>query len=295
LGRPFDAEGLKKVMARKPKKSFFDKVKNYVLDKDDEEESAEDIDRRLAAELTEIEEMETETVDGDDVIKGDLWDSSDVVYVMDLGPLYNIVGGRKSMLGKRLADACENIFDRLVPRVEGSARKRSDLFIMSFSYPSKEEGFRKAAQVINDIGTQTIGDQFTTLEIPNLLVAAEPAALSGADGELDLEKAKAEMESGGIGVELGQPNPDDPEWLQFSAKKAIKAAAQTKAASAVKSAEQAGAAPGTKSAAPAKDINRPRRKGDPGWADERTDRRVRISYDPMRMERRRGSDRRVNK
>ena len=277
------------------RKTFFNKLTNYVLDKDDEEESAEDIDRRLEAELAEIESQEVETLDGETMLKDDWQDNDDVVYIMDLGPLYAIVGGRQSMLGKRLPDACENIFERLVSPTEGRGRRRADLFLMSFSHPSREAGFKRAAEVINEIGLQTIGERFNSIEIPDLFIAADPKALADGDGNLDLEKAKAEMESGGIGCSLGEPGPDDPIWLQFSMKKATKAAEVAKAAPAAEGAEKSASAEGNGSAQPKADVSRPRRRGDPDWVEERTERRMRISSDPMQMERRSGRDRRANR
>lgn len=280
-------------MARK--KSFFSKLSDFVLEKDDEEESAEDIDRRLAAELDEIEKQKVETLEGERMLKDDWGSTDDVVYIMDLGPLYAIVGGKQSMLGKRLPDACENIFGRHVKATEGRARRRGDLFLMSFSNPRREVGFRRAAEVINEIGLQTIGERFKSIEIPDLFIAANPSDLTDENGGLDLDKAKAQMATGGIGCSLGQPGPDDPEWLKFSMKKANKAAELVKVTSTGQGGEQTKPAPNAQGTAAKPDAPRPRRRGDPDWVEERNDRRVKISFDPMQMERRRGRDRRINR
>ncbi len=257
------------------RKSFFSRLFND----DDDEESVEDIDRRLAEELAAIEAQEVENLEGSRMIMDD-WDNAGAcVYLMDLAPLYRIIGGRDSMLAKRLPDACDHIFERQVPAGEGRGRIRGDYFVMSFVSLTREAGFVKAAQVINGIGLQTIGERFKTIDVPHLLVAAEVADLTGDDGEFDPEKAKAQVESGGSGVRLGKA-PEEPIWLKLSVEKAKKAAELV----AAKKGETIDS-----------DAPRPRRRGDPDWVDSRSDRRKRISNDPMQMERRRGRDRRVNK
>jgi hypothetical protein len=256
------------------KKSFFSKF----FHDDDDEESVEDIDRRLAKELAAIDAEEVETLDGDRTMMEDWENAGACVYLMNLAPLYAIIGGRDSMLGKRLPDACDHIFERLVPAKEGRARIRGDYFVMSFVSLSRQNGFVKAAQVINGIGLQTIGERFKTIEVPNLLAAADPADLANENGEFDPAKAKAQLESGGSGVALSKA-PEEPVWLKLSVTKANKAAAMVAAA---------------RGGDGDSDAPRPRRRGDPDWAEPRSDRRVRISNDPMQMERRRGRDRRVN-
>lgn len=256
------------------KKSFFSK-----LFSDDEGESVEDIDRRLAEELAAIDAQEQVAVEGDRMIMEDWENAGACIYLMNLAPLYAVIGGRTSMLGKRLPDACEHIFERLVPAKDGRARLRGDYFMMSFVSLSREAGFVKAAQVINGIGLQTIGEQFKTIEAPDLLIAAEASDLAGENGEFDPSKAQEQIDKGGSGVALGKV-PEEPQWLKLSVVKA-KGAASLVAAQ--------------KGEKPNLDASRPRRRGDPGWAEPRSDRRVRISNDPSQMERRRGRDRRVNR
>jgi len=258
------------------KKSFFSKF----FHNDDDEESVEDIDRRLAEELAAIDSMEVQNLDGARTIMEDWENAGACIYLMDMAPLYALIGGRDGMLGKRLPDACGHIFERLVPAKDGRSRIRGDFFVMSFASLSREAGFVKAAQVINGIGLQTIGERFKTIEVPNLLVAADPAELANENGEFDPAKAKAQIDSGGSGVVLGKLGPDEPVWLKVSVTKA-KEAAVLVAAQKGKTIDQ--------------DSPRPRRRGDPGWVEPRSDRRVRISNDPMQMERRRGRDRRVNR
>ncbi len=263
------------------RKSFFSKITDIVLERDDNEESVEDIDRRVEAEIAAIQSQKQEEVDGAKMLKDDFNADDDTAFIMDLGPLYTVIGGRTGMLGRRLPDSCENIFDRLVPATEGRGRVRADYFFMTFVEPSREKGFRRAAEIINEIGALTIGERFKEIEVPGLLVAADPSALADEDGALDLSKVQEHVEAGGAGVVLGAPGADDPVWLKLSVEKANKTA------------KLVGATKGNDD--DSDDTPRPRRRGDPDWVEERTERRVKISMDPMQMERRSGRDRRANR
>ncbi|MEK9672922.1 MAG: hypothetical protein VW268_10540 [Rhodospirillaceae bacterium] len=70
----------------------------------------------------------------------------DLVYIMDLAPMYAITGGRTGMLGKRLPDVCATLFDRLVSGKEGRARMKGDYFMMSFVTLSRDAALRRSAE-----------------------------------------------------------------------------------------------------------------------------------------------------
>lgn len=264
------------------RKSFLSKLADAILDRD-VGETAADIDRRLEAELAEIRNQKQDLLDGSRMLMDDWKTVCDLVYVMNLGPLYASIGGRGSMMGKRLPDACGIIFGRLVPRGEGHSRLKGDYFLMSFRDPSREAGFRTAAAVINEIGLQMIGERFKTIDIPDLLVAAAPADLANDDGGFDPDKAKTQVAANATGWSQGGPGADEPVWLKMSRKKSDRAGELV----AITSRSRADKA--------VTDVPRPRRRGDPDWVEPRSDRRKRISYDPMMMERRRGRDRRANR
>jgi len=264
------------------RKSFLSKLADAILDRD-VGETAADIDRRLEAELAEIRNQKQEMVDGSRMLMDDWKSVCDLVYIMDLGPLYAAIGGRAGMMGKRLPDACGIIFGRLVPRGDGHSRLKGDYFLMSFRDPSREAGFRRAAAVINEIGLQMIGERFRTIDVPGLLVAAVPADLSRDDGSFDPGKAKAQVAANATDWSQGGPGAEEPIWLKMSRKKSDQAGELVKMAAHDRKPKAA------------EDMKRPRRRGDPDWVEPRTDRRKRISYDPMMMERRRGRDRRAKR
>lgn len=263
-------------------KSFLSKLADAILDRD-VGESAADIDRRLEAELAEIRNQKQELLDGSGMLMEDWKTVCDLIYIMNLGPLFVSVGGRASMMGKRLPDACGIIFGRLVPGGEGHSRLKGDYFLMSFRNPSREAGFRRAAAVINEIGAQMIGERFKSIEIPDLLTAASPAELANDDGGFDPEKAKAQLEIAATAWSKGGPNADEPHWLKLQVRNESRSGELVRMSAAGRAAK------------PAEDLKRPRRRGDPDWVEQRTDRRKRISYDPMMMERRRGRDRRAKR
>ncbi len=86
---------------------------------------------------------------------------------------------------------------------------------MRFTGLGPTDGFNKAAAIINDIGTRLLRDRFLTIDIPDLLVAADAGEVIGEDGWLDLEKVQAAVESGGLSLAMEKPGDDAPEWIKL--------------------------------------------------------------------------------
>jgi len=261
-------------------KSFLSKFKDAILDRDEEEETAEDIDRKLEADVAAIKKHKGMEVDGASILMDDWEGVSDQVYIMALLPIYKAIGSRTSPLARRLADVCDNMFGRHVSPAEGTNRVQGDLFMMSFNDTNKTNCFHKAAEIVNEIGVQMMGDGFKTIELPGLLVVTDKADLIGEGGAIDMSKAKAQVKKGGSGGHIGEPGPDEPVWLKLSRENA------NRMADLVMSARPASAA----------DDGLPHRRSsaDADWVRDRTDRRVRINLDDSIMDRRSGKKRRIN-
>ena len=58
------------------------------------EETSEDIDREVEAAVRAINEMEVSVIDGDSVLGGGWGEAGDVVYILDLEPIYAVIGAR---------------------------------------------------------------------------------------------------------------------------------------------------------------------------------------------------------
>ena len=251
-------------------KSLLSKLKQSVLGGGDE--SADDIDRQVETAVRAIKRSQDETVDGASVLLGHWGNAGDLVYVMDLEPIYDAIGGHDGLIGQRLEEICENLFAHHVAEGEGHAGVRGDLFLMLFVEPSDFIGFRNAAEIANDIGTQMMGERFKIIDIPDLVVIADAADISDDNGRLDLGKARAVVNQGGMRFTMDEPGPDDPHWLRQRWRKAQSAAK-------IVNTEWT-------------ELHR-RKPSDPDWVRERGERRGVVTIDPSRSDRRGGKPRRA--
>lgn len=238
----------------------------------DEEKSAADIDREVESAVRAIKKNKGDALDGADILLENWGRPGDLVYVMDLVPIYDAVGGADGALGRRLGEVCANIFSHHVRDDYGHGAAQGELFVMRFADPTPEAGFRKAAEIVNDIGTQMMGERFKTIAIPDLVVVADVADISDGEGCFNIEKAKAAVKRGGIELVMDEPAPDDAEWLHERWRKVRPPAEHT---------DQEWS-----------ELHR-RKRGDSDWVNHRNDRRRIKLLDASRSERRSGTPRRA--
>ena len=179
----------------------------------DEGPTATDIDNEVASAVKAINGAKIDTVAAKDILSGGWGEAGAMVYIMDLEPLYELIGSRKGRLVAALRETCETVFAQDVGLGRGRASFRGDQFFMRFIDTDESEGFRKAATIINEIGTRIFGDRFLPMEIPGLLVVADAGDITNADGSLDSEKTAAVLQSGGVPVAMDKPGTDAPGWL----------------------------------------------------------------------------------
>ena len=251
-------------------KSLLEKFTNALLDKD--EESAEDIDRDVTSAVRSIEQNRGETLNGTAVLLDHWGRRGDLVYIMDLIPFYAAIGGRDSMMAARLPEACENVYAHHIAEGGGHGHVEGDFFFMRFIDASDKVGFRKAVEIINDIGSLMMGERFLKIELPALVVVSDAGDITDENGHIVLSKARSAVKSGGIRFSMDEPGPDDPEWLKHVWK--------------------------NRKAAP-KPVDTDwhtmhhRKPTDPDWVKRGGDRRTMVVMDPSRPEHRSGQPRRA--
>ncbi len=251
-------------------KSFFSKLAGALLDR--EGKTPEDIDREIESEVQAIKQQRGETLKGEALLLEKWKSAGDLVYILDLVPIYDAIGGREGHLGQRMAEVCENIFGHHVAPGDGHAYAEGDLFFMRFREPDDAAGFRNAAIIINDIGTQMMGERFKTIDIPGLVAVAKLTDISDDNGRLSLGRAKAEVNRGGIGFVMDEPRPDDPHWFK-ACRRNLR--------------------PVAKQGDPVWSELHRRKPSDPDWVGQRSSRRRLEVIDPSRTEQRSGAPRRA--
>ncbi len=204
------------------KKSFFSKFTGG--SKDDEDELIKNIDRELEEAVAAIQATEVETLDAKEVLSTSWGDAGDNLFIMDLKPIYEMIGGRAGRLAENLRDACTRVFSQhTTPPDRGDVK--GNHFVMRFTGGDDETGFRSAAAIVNTVGSGILGSRFETMEVPELIIMADAASVTNPDGSLNSEMIEAEIKRGGIPmVAMDEPADDAPHWIKLLWKKKISGA-----------------------------------------------------------------------
>lgn len=196
------------------KKSLFSRLAKALTENDNSgidlsaDRDIADIDRDLEAAVQAIKEAKSDTLAASDVL-GDGWaEGGDMVYIMDLAPIYGMIGGPAGRMAANLLETCQLVFSLKV----GQGRRRSffegDLFIMRFAGIDHSQSSRLAAEIVNEIGVRILGVRFQTMEAPGLMVVADAApqwprmrwANRSGDGAMGVEESR-------------DRDGEDPEWV----------------------------------------------------------------------------------
>ena len=185
------------------------------------EKSAEEIDRELAAAVEAIKTEKVQTLAGDKVLGRSDGSAGGKVYIMDLKPMYALLGGSAGRVAENLREACHKEFAERGVKGRDQATLEGDLFVMRFAGIGDQEGFTRAATIVNIIGLDLLGSRFETLKVPNLLVATSAAVAFSPDGSANRDAMRAAVEDGGSPVSMVKPGDDAPHWIKLRWKKEL--------------------------------------------------------------------------
>lgn len=204
------------------KRSFFSKLTGG--SKKDEDKLIKDLDRELEEAVAAIQDSETETLDAKEVLSASWGEAGDTLFIMNLVPIFEMIGGRSGRLAENLRDACTRVFSQHTSPPDHAGVK-GDHFVMRFTGSNDEESFRSAAAIVNTVGRGILGDRFETMEVPELIVMAEVSSVTNPDGSLNSEKIEAEVKRGGVPlVAMDEPSDDAPHWIKLLWEKKISGA-----------------------------------------------------------------------
>jgi hypothetical protein len=195
------------------KKSLFSKLAKALGE--DEPLTDEEIDRDVEKSVEAIKHAKVETLEADGLLDHSWGEAGDMIFIMNLAPIYELIGGRKGRMASGLQETCELMFLNHVGRGGGRSSLEEDHFVMRFTGLGPTDGFNQAATIVNAIGTRLLRDRFLTIDVPDLVVAADAGDITGEDGSLNLEKVRAAVESGGLSLAMEKPGDDAPEWIKL--------------------------------------------------------------------------------
>jgi hypothetical protein len=203
------------------KKSFINKLSERLSEP--AEKSSEELDRELAASVEAIKAEKVETLEGEKVLSsGDDSKAGGKVYILDLDPLYGLIGGSEGRLAENLRENCDKEFAGRSVEGRDQATLEGDLFVMRFAGISDQEGFILAATIVNTIGKELLGSRFETMEVPDLLVVASAAVAFNPDGSPNLAAMRTSVKDGGLPVSMTEPDDDAPRWVKLRWKKEVR-------------------------------------------------------------------------
>lgn len=176
-------------------------ILNTLFDKNDDEPTAEDIDAEVEAAVNAIAASARVDVEAEQVLESGWGEAGDMVYIMALAPIYEILGSREGRTAENLRETCQTVFAKYCQKNKGKASFVGDNFVMKFDTLGESEGYHRAAVITNEVGTSILGDRFQTVEVPELLVAADAGEITDGDGTLNLEKSENAFRTGGMAVD----------------------------------------------------------------------------------------------
>lgn len=196
--------------------------------KEENEESAEDIDREVANAVKAIQEAEVSSVTTKEVFAG-RGQGGGKIFIMDLGPIYAAIGARSQRLMAANKLICERVFQQHVAGGRGRFSFEGDYFVLRFAGLPDAEAFELAIRIVNTVGEQILGDRFHSMAVPALVIVAELDDVLGQDGALDAARLHATIAGGGIACAMEEPPATAPEWLRLRWKHRRDAAAAASA------------------------------------------------------------------
>lgn len=162
--------------------------------------SVADIDAETEAAVRSIETRSTIDVQADRVLETGWGKPGDMVYIMDLEPIYKIIGSRTGRTATNLRESCKSVFAKYVLPGKGKAGIVGDSFFLRFYTLGESEGFHRAAVITNEIGTGILGDRFAKLDVPDLIIAADAQDITNSDGSLNEARSASVIRSGGAKI-----------------------------------------------------------------------------------------------
>jgi len=195
------------------KKSLFGRIAEAL--REEEEETAEDIDKDVEAAVAAIAKEKTSSIEADTVLHKNIGKSGDTVFVMDLNPIFAMIGGINSRAATGVVECCDRIFNQHREDPLDRGLVETTKFIMRFAKGGDDEGFRRAVIIINEVGVHVLSDRFKTMEVPDILTAADAGDITNDDGSLNLKRLDATIANGGKTISMGEPADSDPEWVKL--------------------------------------------------------------------------------
>lgn len=195
------------------KKSLFSKLSEAFLGP--EERSIEEIDREVEASVASIKATAFETVEAETVLDTSTDETGDTFFIMDLAPIYHVIGDRNSRLATSVEEICHRVFNRRAVTRGDRGNIEGDYFLMLFANYNNQANFLHAALIVNEIGTLVLSERFKALDLPDPVVAVPVDDITNRDGTVNIARMEENVAQGGKLVVMDKPDKKAPHWIKL--------------------------------------------------------------------------------
>ena len=150
------------------------------------------------------------------------------VFVLDLEPFFDAIGSTSSRTAQNLIFMCENILSQRLGHGGAHSLYDDQIFIFRFEDEDDPEGWKKAKEIINEIGVNFFGESFKPGELgTDMISEIDAAELVDAVGEVNVDKVRkivlpfwsdeeeSEEEAWDYGSKFGPARERDPQWQKM--------------------------------------------------------------------------------
>ena len=194
-------------------KSLFSRLSDALLKSD--ERSIEDIDREVEASIKDIQATELKSVEAKAILDRSSDETGDTFFIVDLAPIYSVIGDRNSRVATGVEEICHRIFERRSQSHADRGNIEGDYFLMLFADTNNEANFLRAAHIVNEIGTLVLSERFKALDVTDHIVAVPVDDIVNHNGSIDVAKMDQCIAQGGSPVTMKAPDKAAPQWIRL--------------------------------------------------------------------------------
>jgi len=195
------------------KKNLFSKISKSLFESD--ERIIQEIDREVEASVETIKSTAFETVDAHEVLDQSFDEAGDTFFIIDLAPIYRVIGDRNGRVAGSVEETCHRVFDRHAQSRGDRGNFEGDYFLMLFANADNEANFLRAALIVNEIGTLVLSERFKALNVSDPVTVLSVSDITNRDGTINTSRMKKKVIEGGRPLAMKAPDDNAPHWVKL--------------------------------------------------------------------------------
>jgi len=186
---------------------------------EDDTREIKHIDQEVEQAVNAIQAAKFDSLKGEAVLGHSSAESGETFYILDLAPIYEMVGGRDGRIGAGVVESCQRVFAHFATSPADRGTFQDEFFMMLFADNDEQACFQRAVIIVNEIGKFVLSDRFEEMEVPEMLVAIKAKDITNRDGSINLARMEETVMRGGELIPMERPAKDAPHWVKMMYKK----------------------------------------------------------------------------